>query len=120
MTVDFQAKGALVADVDMSSNANEQNLETVEKLRIQLSEIIRKDFSTENNNRPFHLYKKQVSVTVKRKRFLDVICASLQEYRYVGPSQRADINLACRYFCILTKHSCSALSSAYNRLLTYQ
>ncbi|KAJ8650952.1 hypothetical protein MRB53_003975 [Persea americana] len=96
MTKDFHAKGASVSAVDMFSNANEQNLEALEKSRIQLFENMKKDLSIESNDRPFNLYKKQVSVTVKRKRFLDVICASLQEYRYVGPSQRSDINLACR------------------------
>ncbi|XXG40187.1 hypothetical protein AAC387_Pa01g0968 [Persea americana] len=96
MNIDFQAKGASVAAVDMFSDANEQNLEALEKSRMQSFENMKKGLSIESNNRPFNLYKKQVSVTVKRKRLLDVICASLQEYRYVGPSQRADINLACR------------------------
>ena len=114
MTKDFHAKGASVSAVDMFSNANEQNLEALEKSRIQLFENMKKDLSIESNNRPFNLYKKQVSVTVKRKRFLDVICASLQEYRYVGPSQRSDINLACRYFCILAKHFLCYSSSTYN------
>eukprot|EP00897_Mesotaenium_endlicherianum_P004814 jgi/Mesen1/4360/ME000022S03644 len=33
---------------------------------------------------------------VKRKKFLDVVCRALAEYRYIGPNQRSDLMLACR------------------------
>ncbi|RWR81365.1 P-loop NTPase domain-containing protein LPA1 [Cinnamomum micranthum f. kanehirae] len=61
MTKDFHAKGASVSAVDMFSNANEQNLEALEKSRIQLFENMKKDLSIESNNRPFNLYKRQTS-----------------------------------------------------------
>ncbi|KAK1295378.1 hypothetical protein QJS10_CPA16g01137 [Acorus calamus] len=48
------------------------------------------------NNKLFGLYKKLVSMKVTRERFLDAICSSLEEYHYVGPSQRSDVMLACR------------------------
>ncbi|GMJ15442.1 hypothetical protein like AT5G60760 [Hibiscus trionum] len=45
---------------------------------------------------PFELYKKRTSVVVKRKIFLHVVCVALDEYKYVGPNERADLILACR------------------------
>ncbi|GJT25819.1 hypothetical protein Tco_0895756 [Tanacetum coccineum] len=39
---------------------------------------------------PFESYKKQTTVIVKRRRFIDVVCDALAEYKYVGPNQRAD------------------------------
>ncbi|KAB1996999.1 hypothetical protein ES319_D13G270700v1 [Gossypium barbadense] len=45
---------------------------------------------------PFELYKRRTSIVVKRKCFLDVVCQALDEYKYVGPSERADLILACR------------------------
>ncbi|XP_068659659.1 P-loop NTPase domain-containing protein LPA1 homolog 2-like [Aristolochia californica] len=55
-----------------------------------------KDVSAETQNKPSELYKKQTTIKVKRGSFLDAICNSLDEYRYVGPNQRSDIILACR------------------------
>lgn len=49
---------------------------------------------------PFESYKKRTTVIVKRKRFIDVVCDALAEYKYVGPNQRADLVLACRYVCL--------------------
>ncbi|KZV25515.1 hypothetical protein F511_07225 [Dorcoceras hygrometricum] len=45
---------------------------------------------------PFELYKRRTTVIVKRKLFLDLVCQTLSEYKYVGPYQRADFFLACR------------------------
>ncbi|KAK8515783.1 hypothetical protein V6N12_075806 [Hibiscus sabdariffa] len=45
---------------------------------------------------PFELYKRCTSVVVKRKIFLDAVCVALDEYKYVGPNERADLILACR------------------------
>lgn len=50
-----------------------------------------------SKNIPFELYKKSRTAVVKRETFLDVICDSLAKYKYVGPNQRADLILACRY-----------------------
>ncbi|GMP98821.1 hypothetical protein CsSME_00046559 [Camellia sinensis var. sinensis] len=49
-----------------------------------------------SKNKPFELYKRRTTVVVKRKTFLDVVCNALDEYKYVGPNQRADLVLACR------------------------
>lgn len=46
---------------------------------------------------PFELYKRRTTVVVRREIFLNVVCDSLAEYKYVGPNQRADLVLACRY-----------------------
>ena len=46
---------------------------------------------------PFELYKKRTTAFVRREKFLDMICDALTEYKYVGPNQRADLVLACRY-----------------------
>lgn len=50
-----------------------------------------------------HLYRKlstyqnkQATITIHREQFLDVVCDALTAYRYVGPTQRADLTLACR------------------------
>ncbi|KAI4385477.1 hypothetical protein MLD38_003499 [Melastoma candidum] len=45
---------------------------------------------------PFELYKVRTTVVVRRETFLDVVCSTLAEYKYVGPNQRADLVLACR------------------------
>lgn len=49
---------------------------------------------------PFELYKRRTTVVVNRKFFLDTVCEALSEYKYVGPNQRADLVIACRYSCI--------------------
>lgn len=50
-----------------------------------------------NKSVPFELYKIRTTVVVTRENFLDVVCDALAEYKYVGPNQRADLALACRY-----------------------
>lgn len=49
------------------------------------------------STKPFELYKRRTTVTVTRSHFLDVVCEALSEYKYVGPNQRADLVLGCRY-----------------------
>ncbi|KAG8644634.1 hypothetical protein MANES_11G149400v8 [Manihot esculenta] len=44
----------------------------------------------------FELYKRRTTVIVRRETFLNIVCDSLTEYKYVGPNQRADLVLACR------------------------
>ena len=46
---------------------------------------------------PFELYKRRTTAFVRREAFLDIVCDALAEYKYVGPNQRADLVLACRY-----------------------
>ncbi|KAL6566817.1 hypothetical protein OROMI_015221 [Orobanche minor] len=50
----------------------------------------------QSKSKPFELYKRRTTVVVRRKKFLDVVCEALSEYKYVGPNQRADLVLACR------------------------
>lgn len=45
---------------------------------------------------PFELYKRRTTVVVRRETFLNAVCKTLTEYKYVGPNQRADLILACR------------------------
>lgn len=49
---------------------------------------------------PFEMYKRRTSVFVRRETFLDIACDALAEYKYVGPNQRADLVLACRYHIV--------------------
>lgn len=53
------------------------------------------DALNDNDKKPT-LYKKRISVVATREKFLDVVCDSLAEYRYMGPNQRADLVIACR------------------------
>lgn len=41
--------------------------------------------------------KKRSTVTVSRGKFLDVVCQGLAQYKYLGPKQRQDLIVACRY-----------------------
>ncbi|PWA77340.1 P-loop containing nucleoside triphosphate hydrolase [Artemisia annua] len=47
-------------------------------------------------SKPYESYKKRSTIVIKRRRFIDVVCDALSEYKYVGPNQRADFVLACR------------------------
>ncbi|KAL7084954.1 hypothetical protein ACP275_14G254600 [Erythranthe tilingii] len=49
-----------------------------------------------SKSKPFELYKRRTTTFVGRKKFLDVVCEALSEYKYVGPNQKADLVLACR------------------------
>ncbi|KAJ7556299.1 hypothetical protein O6H91_05G077800 [Diphasiastrum complanatum] len=42
-------------------------------------------------------YKQHSMVIMSRETFLDVICDALTKYRYIGPNQKADLTLACRF-----------------------
>lgn len=48
-------------------------------------------------NKPFELYERLTTVVVGRDTFFDLACHVLTEYKYLGPNQRADLALACRY-----------------------
>lgn len=41
--------------------------------------------------------KKRSTVTVSREKFLNVVCDALAQYQYLGPKQRTDLMVACRY-----------------------
>jgi hypothetical protein len=53
---------------------------------------------------PFELYKRRTTVFVRRETFLDIVCDVLAEYKYVGPNQRADLMLACRYLYLFDNY----------------
>lgn len=58
------------------------------------------DLFNTDSNVPFQLYKTQTTALVSREEFLDVVCHALTLYKYVGPNQRADLLLACRYTAV--------------------
>jgi len=41
--------------------------------------------------------KKRLTATISREKFLDVVCHALAQYQYLGPKQRTDLMVACRY-----------------------
>ncbi|XP_077253452.1 P-loop NTPase domain-containing protein LPA1 homolog 1-like [Tasmannia lanceolata] len=93
--VNFEDKEIPNSHIGMFS-MRQKYFEDVKKSKVQPFENIEEGISTEQNDKSFDLYKKETTVTVKRGRFLNAICGSLEEYHYVGPSQRSDIILACR------------------------
>lgn len=50
-----------------------------------------------NKSVPLDSNKKRTTAFVGREKFLDIVCDALTEYKYMGPNQRADLVLACRY-----------------------
>lgn len=64
-------------------------------------------------NMLFELYKRKTTVIVSREKFLSVVCSALSAYKYVGPNQRADFLLACRYLRILSCHCINSDSFSY-------
>ncbi|XP_043691214.1 P-loop NTPase domain-containing protein LPA1 homolog 2-like [Telopea speciosissima] len=85
-TVMSEVKGSLVSGL--------RDIETFRKKLCE--EDMTKELFTGKSNDPYDLYMKQATVLVERRQFLDIICRCLEEYHYVGPSQRADIILGCR------------------------
>lgn len=53
--------------------------------------------------------KKRSTVTVSREKFLNVVCDALAQYQYLGPKQRTDLMVACRYAPLTMGHLCSML-----------
>ncbi|PWA52780.1 P-loop containing nucleoside triphosphate hydrolase [Artemisia annua] len=47
-------------------------------------------------SKPYEVYKRCTTIVMKRRRFTDVVCEVLSEYKYIGPNLRADFVLACR------------------------
>ncbi|KAK8950785.1 hypothetical protein KSP39_PZI004840 [Platanthera zijinensis] len=52
--------------------------------------------SMERSSKQFEMYKRQATVVVARRIFLNVVRDALSLYKYVGPNQMADLLLACR------------------------
>jgi hypothetical protein len=51
--------------------------------------------------------KKRSTVTVSREKFLNVVCDALAQYQYLGPKQRTDLMVACRYAPLSIGRLCS-------------
>ncbi|XP_057865642.1 P-loop NTPase domain-containing protein LPA1 homolog 2 isoform X2 [Cryptomeria japonica] len=96
---EIPVKGSVIEENGSSlMNSNESFFEAGEdNLNCIAHENQKERESTEKDeDRKQTLYKKRISVVVTREKFLDVVCDSLAEYRYVGPNQRADFIVACR------------------------
>ncbi|KAJ4971491.1 hypothetical protein NE237_004590 [Protea cynaroides] len=87
-------KSAVISEVKSSLASGLWDIETNRNKRCE--EDMAKELSTETSNDQYDIYKKQATVLLERRRFLDIICTCLEEYHYVGRSQRADIILGCR------------------------
>ena len=50
--------------------------------------------------------KKRSTVTVSREKFLTFVCDALAQYQYLGPKQRTDLMVACRYALLSMENLC--------------
>lgn len=97
-TLEASVKENAATTARVLSRESENYFRNVKESNIEISEDVDGVFSSKNQL--FDLYKRNAMAIVKREKFLDVICDSLTQYHYVGPSQRSDILLACRYFLV--------------------
>lgn len=81
--------------LDASKSGNASNLAIGEDHEMLNPEI-------PDASMPFELYKTQTTILVSREKFLNVACDALSAYKYVGPNQKADLLLACRYCPVST------------------
>ncbi|MED6138716.1 hypothetical protein PIB30_077042 [Stylosanthes scabra] len=65
--------------------------------KTELGDRLRRLAKEKNNSVPFESYKRRTTAFVPRETFLDIVCDAMSEYKYLGPNQRADLVLACRY-----------------------
>lgn len=77
-------------------------VESIDDLNEGSINSIRHILSSENgietgNSVNFELYKRRTTIVILREKFLDVVCDALTQYKYLGPNQRADLVLACRF-----------------------
>ncbi|CAH8362313.1 unnamed protein product [Eruca vesicaria subsp. sativa] len=54
------------------------------------------DDADKSKSKPSEMHKRRTTVVVPREIFVNVVCDSLAEYKYVGHDQRADLILACK------------------------
>lgn len=77
------------------------------KIAQTVFEVMRREYSDFNlhhdneydettNTKTFELYKRRTTVVVSRHLFLDVVCKALSDYKYLSPTQKPDLILACR------------------------
>lgn len=81
----------------LKGNTKKEDIHPTNFYRAEAGSCIISGEDNRDKSIPFELYKRRTSIVVKRKCFLDVVCQALDEYKYVGPSERADLILACRY-----------------------
>jgi hypothetical protein len=75
---------------DVSSSTGPVPLAEIPKLREKLYDT--NGFEVHPKPR-----KKRLTATISREKFLDVVCHALAQYQYLGPKQRTDLMVACRY-----------------------
>lgn len=63
--------------------------------RVSNSLVVEKDGGSKSLSS--ESYKRRTTIFIERDKFLDIVCDGLSEYKYVGPNQREDLILACRY-----------------------
>jgi hypothetical protein len=72
----------------------------------EIPEIPKREFKASYDDNGFRVnpkpLKKRSTVTVSREKFLNVVCKALAQYQYLGPKQRADLMVACRYYAFPT------------------
>ncbi|KAG6762006.1 hypothetical protein POTOM_032490 [Populus tomentosa] len=96
-----------VVDASKENSEREDGLSSGGSLgKIEVSNRL---VSEEDRNKsiPFELYKRRTTVVVRRESFLNVVCDALTEYKYVGPNQREDLVLACRF--VLKRQCCPSI-----------
>ncbi|KHG19068.1 hypothetical protein F383_04916 [Gossypium arboreum] len=80
----------------LKGNTKKEDIHPTNFYRTEAGSCLVSGEDTRDKSIPFELYKRRTSIVVTRKCFLDVVCQALYEYKYVGPSERADLILACR------------------------
>lgn len=88
------AYGAGISGIRSKSQEPLSNGSRVVKAQVINNIVVEKDGGTKSLLS--ELYKRRTTVFIGRDKFLDVVCDALSEYKYVGPNQREDFNLACR------------------------
>ena len=86
--------------------------------RVSNSLVVEKDGG--NKSLSSESYKRRTTVFIERDKFLDIVCDALSEYKYVGPNQREDLILACRYVHNLFLFKSCFLNSISSMLLLDQ
>lgn len=98
-----------ISDACKISSCEEHEFRTNEGLHKvdETNHLNQENFDT-CSGMPFELYKRLTTISVPRECFLDIVCDALALYKYVGPNQRADLLLACRYVMFCFVLNCSS------------
>lgn len=65
-------------------------------MKIETSFVSASHLKIENSTW-FDQYNRSDTVYIPRENFLNIVCQTLAQYNYVGPKQREDVALACRF-----------------------